>query len=68
MKLLANFLHILLYADVILNRWVCSQCKHFQIYDKFCERGSEAKQMHEDMKDILLISRIYMYYKPTSKN
>ena len=35
MKLLANFLHILLYADVILNRWVCSQCKHFQIYDKW---------------------------------
>ncbi|CAN6829003.1 unnamed protein product [Brassica oleracea var. botrytis] len=58
---------ILLVADGILNRWVCSQCKHFQIYDKGYERCYEAKQRHEDMKDILLISSICMYYKSTSK-
>ncbi|CAN7042175.1 unnamed protein product [Brassica rapa subsp. trilocularis] len=63
----SNFLHILLYADGILNRWVCSQCKHFQIYDKGYERCYKAKQRHEDMKDILLISSICMYYKPMSK-
>ncbi|CAF2107683.1 hypothetical protein HID58_080783 [Brassica napus] len=45
------------YGDGIWNRWVSSQCKHFQI----CDKCYEAEQMHEDME-----SHICLIFKTNS--